>query len=117
MISVTLPIRTVSTLNEREHWRKRAARAAEHRALARMLCTGPVRAARLALPLQVTLTRVAPRALDAGDNLPASLKATRDGIADALGVDDRTPLVAWTYRQERGKPREYGVRIEIEKRV
>ena len=113
MISVTLPIRTVSTLNEREHWRKRAARAAEHRALARMLCTGPVRAARLALPVRVTLTRVAPRALD-GANLQASLKNVRDGIADALGVDDRTSQVTWAYRQRRGAVRECGVEISVE---
>ena len=111
MISVTLPIRTVSTLNEREHWRKRAARAAEHRALARMLCTGPVRG--LPLPLQVTLTRVAPRALD-DDNAQGALKSVRDGIADALGVDDRSPQVTWAYRQRRGAVREYGVEISVE---
>ena len=112
MIFVTLPVRTVSTLNSREHWSKRARRAAEHRALSRMLLTGPLRAARLGLPLRVTLTRVAPRALD-GDNAQGALKSVRDGVADALGVDDRTPLVTWVYAQRRGKPREYGVEIEI----
>ena len=113
MITLTLPIRTVSTLNAREHWSKRARQAAEHRALARMLLTAPWRAARLTLPVRVTFTRVAPRALD-GDNLQASLKATRDGVADALGVDDRTPLVMWTYDQRRGKVREHGVEISVE---
>lgn len=114
MIAVYLPLRTVSTLNTREHWSKRARRAAEHRALARMALAARVRGLRL--PAQVTLTRVAPRALD-GDNAQAALKNVRDGVADALGVDDRTPLVIWVYRQERGKPREYGVRVEVEKRV
>lgn len=114
MITLTLPIRTVSTLNAREHWSKRARRAAEHRALARMLLTAPWRAARLTLPVRVTLTRVAPRALD-GDNAQGALKSVRDGIADALGVDDRTPLVTWAYDQRRGKPRECGVDITIEK--
>ncbi len=114
MISVTLPLKTVSTLNAREHWSKRAARAAEHRAIARMALTGPLRAAKMKLPVRVTLTRVAPRALDPGDNLPASMKGLRDGIADALGVDDRTPLVTWSYDQRRGKPREYGVEVAVE---
>ncbi len=80
-----------------------------------MLLTGPLRAARLELPVRVTITRVAPRALD-DDNNQGALKSVRDGIADALGVDDRTSLVEWVYRQRRGKPREYGVEIQIEKR-
>jgi hypothetical protein len=114
VIAVCLPIRTVSVLNLREHWSKRARRAAEHRALARMALAGPLRACPCVLPVQVTLTRVAPRELDVGDNLPASMKACRDSVADALGVDDRTPLVDWVYRQRRGKPREYAVEIQIE---
>ena len=117
LLTVYLPLRTVSTLNTREHWSKRARRAAEHRALARMALPAYLRAARLELPMQVTLIRVAPRALDPGDNLPASMKGVRDGVADALGVDDRTPLVTWVYRQRRGKPREYGVEIVVEKRI
>ena len=67
----------------------------------------------IALPVRVTLTRVAPLALD-GDNAQASLKATRDGVADALGIDDRTPLVQWVYLQRRGKVREYAVEVVIE---
>ena len=114
MINVTLPVRTVSTLNAREHWSKRAPRAKEHRALARMLLMVPLRAARLSPPVRVTLTRVAPRQLD-DDNNQGALKSVRDGIADALGVDDRTPLVIWVYEQRRGKPREYGVEIVVEK--
>ena len=111
---VYLPLHTVSTLNAREHWSKRARRAAEHRAVARMVLAARVRG--LQLPVQVTLIRVAPRELDL-DNLQGSLKSVRDGIADALGVDDRTPLVTWVYQQERGEPREYGVRVEVEKVV
>ena len=113
MIAVYLPLRTVSTLNAREHWSKRARRAAEHRGVTHMALTARLRG--IALPVVVTLTRIAPRALD-GDNLQASCKNVRDGVADALGVDDRTPLVTWVYLQRRGKPREYGVEITIEKR-
>jgi hypothetical protein len=116
VIRVTLPVRTVSLLNEREHWSKRAARAAEHRALAHMLVKPQLRAARLELPVRVTMTRVAPCELD-DDNLRGALKAARDGVADALGVDDRSPRVQWVYDQRRGNVREYAVVIEIEKRV
>lgn len=40
------------------------------------------------------------------------LKAVRDGIADALQVDDRDPRVTWRYDQQRGA--EYGVMVEME---
>jgi hypothetical protein len=60
----------------------------------------------------VSLTRVAPRALDS-DNLVASLKATRAGVADALHLDDRDSRVEWRYAQRKGRPREYGVSIAI----
>lgn len=75
-----------------------------------------VRAARWALPasgtVAITLTRIAPRALDT-DNLASGLKAIRDGVADALGVDDGSSRIQWRYAQERGKPGEYAVRVEI----
>jgi hypothetical protein len=115
VITVYLPIRTVSVLNLREHWSKRAKRAAEHRALTRMALAGPLRARPCVLPVRVTLTRVAPRELDS-DNAQGACKSVRDGCADALGVDDRTPLVEWVYRQRKGRPREYGVEISIEKK-
>jgi len=124
-------LRVVSTMNEREHWRKRAKRSREQRRFVAMLACGrfgdlqpPLRGyiyrsqvdRRWKLmsdaSLSVTLTRIAPRALD-GDNLAAGLKAVRDGVADALGVNDADPRVTWAYAQERGKPREYAVRIEI----
>ena len=112
VIRVTLPLRTVSTLNVREHWSKRARRAAEHRSVAHMLVRHQLRG--VLLPVRITLTRVAPRGLD-GDNAQGALKSIRDGIADALGVDDRTPLVQWMYLQKRGEPREYAVLVEVEK--
>jgi hypothetical protein len=64
-------------------------------------------------PQTVTLTRIAPRAFD-DDNLAASFKAVRDGVADALGVKDNDSRVRWVYAQRRGLPREYSVEIRIE---
>lgn len=50
-----------------------------------------------------------------------------DGIADALGSDDRNPLIEWRYEQRKGAPAvregrrivvpaEWGVEIEIRER-
>jgi hypothetical protein len=56
----------------------------------------------------------APARLDAEDNLSAGFKAVRDGIADALEVNDRHPRLRWFYGQERGGPRVYGARVLFE---
>jgi hypothetical protein len=107
---VRFPLETVSTLNVSEHWRAKAARAKKHRGetFIQLRCAGLGHP----LPCMVTLTRIAPRALD-GDNLQGALKNVRDGVADWLKVDDRDARVVWAYRQERGKPKEYAVRIEV----
>jgi crossover junction endodeoxyribonuclease RusA len=95
-IVVTLPIATVSEANQREHWATKARRVKSHRQIARLMCPY------LPPPLVVTLTRIAPRSLD-DDNLCAAMKATRDGIADRLGVTDNDPRVVWRYAQQRGR--------------
>ena len=59
------------------------------------------------------LTRIGPRRLDS-DNLAAALKHVRDGVADALGMDDGDPRLVWLYGQRRGKPGEYAVLVEIQ---
>lgn len=50
----------------------------------------------------VRIVREAPRALD-DDNLARSAKSLRDGIADALGVDDRDERVVWLVDQAKAK--------------
>lgn len=68
---------------------------------------------RPALPCTVLLTRVAPgNGLD-DDNLSGSLKAIRDQVAHWLRVDDRDPLVKWTYAQRRGTRGEWAVEVEF----
>ena len=93
-----LPITAVSEANRRDHWATKARRVKLHRNTAYALCPA------FPLPCVVTLTRVAPRMIDQHDNLPASLKACVDGIAQRLGVDDRSPLVVWRYGQKKGAP-------------
>lgn len=102
MISFTVAgLRTPNPLNGTHgHW----ARKAKLRKLHRATLTAHTLAARPpALPLVVTVTRVAPSSgLDPHDGLGAALKGAIDGIADALGVDDRDERVSWRLTQRRG---------------
>ena len=114
MISVTAPIATVSETNRREHWsqrhkRRKAQRQVAHQYL-NLTITPPPEP-----PIVVTLTRISPRGLDC-DNLRGALKGTRDGVADWLGIDDGDSRIEWRYGQERGKPKEKAVRIEIQEK-
>jgi hypothetical protein len=70
-----------------------------------------VQALKIKPPCRVRIVRLAPRELDAGDNLEVSLFRVRDGVADWLGINDRSPEVKWECSQERSK--RYGVRIEV----
>ena len=114
MMEVLLPVRTWSEANARVHWAKRARRARIQRQAARTI----VRAALTSMerPAEskctIELCRIGPRQLDS-DNLAGSLKAVRDGVADALGLDDGDPRLVWLYDQRRGKPGEYAVLVRI----
>ena len=107
-VTVTIPLRTYSKLNERHGWRKRARIAKAERLAGFMFCPRG-----LVPPMTVTLTRVGPQLLD-DDAVPGALKSVRDGIADRIGINDRDPRVTWVYAQRRGKPKEYAVEISIQ---
>lgn len=106
---IIVPVKTISLLNVREHWAKRAKRSKEHREVSYLMLRSEIGAERPKMPLAVKLTRLSPRQLD-DDNLRGALKAVRDGVADYFGVDDRHPGIEWLYGQEKGP---YGVKIEI----
>lgn len=125
MIFVTIPLKTVSEANSHEHWRARQKRAKGQRDAAGLfvlgesqrrngyhsswILNGGPEGTRLH-NLVVTITRLSARQLDS-DNLASSQKHVRDGVADALGIDDRDPRVRWEYAQEKAKG--FAVRIEI----
>jgi hypothetical protein len=117
MISLLLAIRTESEANLQEHHMAKARRTKLQRSVIKNRI-GQVRkdfglwdSTRAYI---VTLTRIAPRSLD-DDNLPRSFKAIRDGVADALGTDDSARSnLRWRYAQEKGPPKQYAVRIQIE---
>lgn len=110
MIRVLLPIKVVSVANLREHWSKRAERAKTQRGTAHTVLRATGKPP--ALPVTVTMTRIGARTLDT-DNLAGGCKAARDGIADWLGVDDANSGVTWLYAQTPGKPKEYGLLVEV----
>lgn len=110
-----IPVRLRRGENNREHPQARARRVkAEHLAVfyATLGTRRAVLAALMPAPVVVTLTRVSPGpGLDSHDNLPGSLKAVVDQLADILGVNDRDPRVTWKYApQERG---EWGVWVHV----
>ena len=113
MIEVQLRMRTVSTLNAREHWSARAKRARFERQLAYFTLLG-TRAEAPAGRVRVTLTRVVPprgRMLDS-DNLHGSLKAVRDGVADWLQRQDNDPGIEWRYAQAKAALWAVSIRID-----
>ncbi len=108
MNTVQWTARLTGSQNVREHWRARSARVKNERNTAALCCRALGKPAQW--PVTVKLTRIGPRKLDS-DNVQGALKATRDGVADWLGVDDGDEAkVTWSYAQERGP---YGVRVEL----
>ena len=110
MIEVTVEMKIVSVANIRMHWavKARLVKGQRQKSFNALCAVG----APMPLPCTIVLTRVAPRGLD-GDNLQSAFKATRDGVADWLGVDDGNGLIDWQYVQRSGKAGEYAVEIEV----
>lgn len=108
-------MRLVNGTNDRESWYVRARRAKSQRteAFVRGIAAG-LRRMRAA-GYEVTITRIGPRRLD-DDGATASAKHVRDGIADALGLDDGDARIAWRVEQRKSAPREYGVEVRVEVR-
>ena len=115
--SRTIPIKTISEANTREHWAKRSKR----HSMQKMAVTSFLRADSpdIKPPCNIKLTRIAPRKLDTWDNLPMSFKYIVDSICEyihpgkAIGRADDDPNIKIEYAQEKGAPKEYSIRIEI----
>lgn len=113
-LSLELPMKTVSELNRRDHWRTVANRRAGQRYEVCIEWRKALGVKKIALPCRVTLTRVGARELDS-DNLASALKSCRDEIAALLGVDDSPSSPAqFEYKQEAKGKRQYGVKIEVQ---
>lgn len=119
-MKLTIPLRTYSEANKKEHWAVKAKRVKAQRETIAWAWIGVPDWQRRAFytgihldGITVALTRIAPRELD-GDNLQRSFKAIRDEVAKQLGVDDRDKRITWLYAQRSGKVKEYAVEIRID---
>lgn len=111
---VTVPVKTVSETNAREHWASRHRRRATIRQTVGLVVRGALQGAGVTGPLTVEMTRLGPTGGLDDDNLIGSLKAVRDGVADALGVDDADPRITWRCHQRpSGKRGVWAVEIRM----
>lgn len=116
-VCFSIPIRISSLANDSRHWAKKWKERKNKITGLNYYLAG---AGSFDLPVRVTFERVAPRMLDAHDNLPAALKPYTDCVADFLrpgmraGRADDTDQIEWIYKQKQGKPREYWLNVTIE---
>lgn len=118
-LAFSIPLRTVSGANAREHPMARHRRVKAEREAAGWSFRGIALMAAVRhpgifkAPITVRLTRVAPSTLDSHDNLASAMKATVDQLAEELGLkSDRDPRVTWEYAQVR-RGKEWAVDVEI----
>ena len=111
-------IKTASESNCSEHWTVKAKRHKKQKDFVKKILM--VERPKVKPPCKVKLTRLAPRELDAHDNLGTSLKWVSDAIAEylvpgkAAGRADDCKEIEWSFAQRKGQVREYGVYVEIE---
>lgn len=108
---VVIPLKTVSEANTGSHWAAKAKRVQEQRSTVGLLLKSARHSRVLkkhGKPSKITLTRYSSGTLD-DDNLASALKAVRDGVQDALGINDR--VLTFEYAQEKCKRGTYAVKI------
>lgn len=119
MIQFEIPIKTQCSLNSRMHPLKRARLVKGERRTARMVTISnvppPDDAAEFRIPSGIKLMRKHSGVALDDDNLRGYLKGTRDGVADALGINDGDARVSWQYGQRKvAKRSDFGVEVEIQ---
>lgn len=101
----------LASLNAREHWSAKQRRVRDERAWSRVaIRAAGIRAIGPDETACIVIVRRGRRALD-DDNLVGACKHVRDGVADALGIDDADPRVTWICDQ--APATSYGVAIEV----
>jgi hypothetical protein len=123
-IEFTLPVRTKNsqnfpTGNTRLAAIIRTQERARHRGCALLLTRAAMMRLRVSaadlVPCVVTLTRLSAGTMD-DDGLAGSCKGLRDGIAEALGIDDGSSAVKWNYAQAKCPRGQHAVRVHIQRR-
>lgn len=112
-VVVELPLKLVTPLNMRQHWKRVWLRGQREKA-AVTLVLSPFRRAVPPPPRIVTLTRISAGTYDS-DSLYACFKHVRDATARFIGVDDKDSAdLVWKYTQEVGRRGEPKIRIRVE---
>jgi len=115
-----IPVKTVSEANSSEHWVKKANRHKTQKWMVRKAFRD--HSINVQLPVEITMTRIAPRMLDSHDNLPCSLKFLADQVASEItgikqaGRADDCKEITWKYFQKKGKVKQYAVEVKIEEK-
>jgi hypothetical protein len=115
--SCKIPMRTVSEGNVKEHWGKSGLRHNKQKKIVQLEFM--IHKPNITLPCEIYLHRIAPRFLDEHDNLRMSFKYIVDSICEyiypglAVGRADGMPGINILYFQEKGKPKEYAIEIQI----
>jgi hypothetical protein len=111
-LELELALKTDTGPNARLHYMARSRRVKQQRATVAMF----VRAAVKFPPenIHALLVLICPNEVDS-DNVQGRLKAVRDGVAQALGINDRSKRFTWEYAQERCTRGRFGVRIRLER--
>ena len=114
------PLRLTNAKSRHEHWtvQSKRTRIQRHYVFEHLMALwedGPL----LGMPLHITITRIAPRVLDEGDNLAYAASAVRDAISDwlcgqYLKGEDRQEGLVWEYEQKRLVPGFYACEITVE---
>ena len=116
LITLTLPIRTVSEANNFEHWQKSHKR---HKSQKKIVFFALLEVKHLIrLPCKITYIRFAPKTLDKFENLPMSFKYINDQVCAEI-TGDHVPGRAdgderITLACDQVKSKNYGVKIIIE---
>ena len=117
MIDKYIPIR-IKSPNKKEHHFKQYQRNKKEQKLVALIMMPVISC--IKPPVLITLIRVAPRHLDESDNLRMGFKAIKDCIAQLFfpdtksGEADDKECFTWFYAQEKGAPKEYAIRIQIQ---
>ena len=115
LVEITLPIKTVSEGNCFEPWRKKHNRHKSQKELVKLALL--TQKNKIPLPCNIKLIRLAPKILDAHDNLRMALKYILDQVCAEITQDfipghaDNTPGFSFEYDQQTSK--EYSVKILI----
>lgn len=117
LISTTIdPFKFINFANTNAHWSKKE--KIKHILTWQFYQPNRTALKLIQLPVVAKIIRISPRTQDY-DNYVYNCKCVRDLIADSLipgkapGFSDSDDRITWEYIQEKGKPKQYALRIEL----